>query len=208
MSNDAILRDVGNYYTGKIEEHGATSKGVDWNSEDSQRLRFINLLKVTEGLSKYSLLDLGCGYGALLEMLAADERLDAYLGFDISEAMLSKARELYGSDQRVRFCQELNESDNCDVVLASGIFNVKLGHSEKDWKNYVYEQLNFMRTHASKGIAFNMLTSYSDKEYMREDLFYADPCEIFDYCKRNYSRHVALLHDYGLYEFTILVRFY
>jgi hypothetical protein len=29
---------------------------------------------------------------------------------------------------------------------------------------------------------------------------------IFDICKRKFSRNVALLHDYGLYEFTILVR--
>jgi hypothetical protein len=28
----------------------------------------------------------------------------------------------------------------------------------------------------------------------------------FDHCKRNFSRQVALLHDYGLWEFTILVR--
>jgi len=41
---------------------------------------------------------------------------------------------------------------------------------------------------------------------MREDLYYADPCFIFDYCKRNFSRNVALLHDYELYEFTIIVR--
>jgi hypothetical protein len=41
---------------------------------------------------------------------------------------------------------------------------------------------------------------------MREDLFYADPCELFDYCKTRFARNVALLHDYGLYEFTILVR--
>ena len=25
-------------------------------------------------------------------------------------------------------------------------------------------------------------------------------------CQRRYSRHVALLHDYPLYEFTIIVR--
>ena len=41
---------------------------------------------------------------------------------------------------------------------------------------------------------------------MRPDLYYADPCELFDRCKRRYSRNVALLHDYDLYEFTILVR--
>lgn len=41
---------------------------------------------------------------------------------------------------------------------------------------------------------------------MKEHLYYADPAELFDHCKRNYSRNVALLHDYGLYEFTVLVR--
>jgi hypothetical protein len=52
-----------------------------------------------------------------------------------------------------------------------------------------------------------MLTSYSDPEHMVDRLFYGDPCFYFDWCKRNLSRNVALLHDYGLYEFTILVRF-
>ena len=41
---------------------------------------------------------------------------------------------------------------------------------------------------------------------MRPDLYYADPCRLFDLCKRRYAKNVALLHDYGLYEFTILVR--
>jgi hypothetical protein len=29
---------------------------------------------------------------------------------------------------------------------------------------------------------------------------------VFDLCKRRHSRNVALLHDYGLYAFTVLVR--
>jgi hypothetical protein len=41
---------------------------------------------------------------------------------------------------------------------------------------------------------------------MRPDLFYADPAEVFEYCRKRYSRSVALLHDYPLYEFCILVR--
>jgi len=41
---------------------------------------------------------------------------------------------------------------------------------------------------------------------MRDDLYYADPCLLFTYCKTRYSRNVALLHDYGLHEFTLFVR--
>lgn len=53
-----------------------------------------------------------------------------------------------------------------------------------------------------------MLTKYSDEERMAErpDLFYGDPLFYFDYCKRNQSRDVALLHEHGLYDFTILIR--
>ena len=63
-----------------------------------------------------------------------------------------------------------------------------------------------MNANSLKGFAFNCLTSYSDPEKMRADLFYPNPCQVFDHCKTKFSRHVALLHDYGLYEFSILVR--
>ena len=59
---------------------------------------------------------------------------------------------------------------------------------------------------AARGFSFNCLTKYSDDTKMKDYLFYADPCQLFDYCKRNFSKQVALLHDYGLYEFTIIVR--
>jgi len=54
--------------------------------------------------------------------------------------------------------------------------------------------------------AFNCLTSYSDADRKRPDLYYPEPATMFDQCVRRYGRHVQLLHDYGLYEFTIHVR--
>jgi hypothetical protein len=51
-----------------------------------------------------------------------------------------------------------------------------------------------------------MLSTYSDPEKRRDDLFYADPCEMFDLCKRRFATRVALLHDYPLFEFTVIVR--
>ena len=63
-----------------------------------------------------------------------------------------------------------------------------------------------MRALSRRGFAFNMLTSYSDADRMRSDLHYGDPAAYFDLCKRRFSRNVALLHDYELYEFTIVVR--
>jgi hypothetical protein len=56
------------------------------------------------------------------------------------------------------------------------------------------------------GIAFNLLTSYSDPDRMRSTLHYGSPSRYFDFVATHCSRRVSLLHDYGLFEFTILVR--
>jgi hypothetical protein len=93
-----------------------------------------------------------------------------------------------------------------DYVVASGTFNVRLGHEADHWQDYIEATIDEMAAASTRGFAFNCLTSYSDPDRMRPDLHYADPLALFDRCKRRYTRHVALLHDYGLYEFTIIVR--
>ena len=42
MPNNKIdfLTEIAEYYTTKITEHGETFRGVDWNSEEGQILRF------------------------------------------------------------------------------------------------------------------------------------------------------------------------
>ncbi len=51
-----------------------------------------------------------------------------------------------------------------------------------------------------------MLSLYSDEDKRNSTLYYADPCRVFDWCKREITRDVALLHDYGQWDFTILLR--
>jgi len=201
-----VLDAVRRYYSEKIVEHGPTAKGVDWRDESSQELRFEQLLKVCDLSRPFSLNDYGCGYGALalhLEERGADVR---YTGFDISEEQLAQARELVGESERRRFVVSEDELGPADYTVASGIFNVRLDASVEDWERQALATLDRLDALSTRGFAFNMLTSYSDPELMRDDLWYADPRAIFDHCKRAYSRWVALLHDYGLWEFTILVR--
>ena len=84
--------------------------------------------------------------------------------------------------------------------------NLKLEADEETWTRYVLDQIAKLDALGENGFAFNMLTSYSDAEKRRPDLYYGDPCFFFDHCKRAFSRDVALLHDYGAWEFTIIVR--
>ncbi len=206
MSFNSILDRVREYYSDKIETYGATARGVDWNSPESQALRFEQLLKVCDCTRPFSINDYGCGYGALVEYMADRGYTFQYRGCDISDQMIAKARELHRGLEHCQFFTDESHLTAADYTIASGIFNVKLQTSDEEWKVYVLHILGRMAELGEKGFAFNILTSYSDQDLMRPDLYYADPCFLFDYCQRNFSRFVSLLHDYPLYEFTILVR--
>jgi SAM-dependent methyltransferase len=202
--SERILTAVERYYSNRFAEHGPTAHGVDWNSTESQELRFEQLLRVADREhGPFALNDFGCGYGALLGYLRRRGIAIAYRGFDLSASMLEHARLNYDD---ASFVESVNELERADYTVASGIFNVKLDVSAEDWREYVLATLETIARLSAKGFAFNMLTSYSDADRMRDDLYYGDPRYFFDLCKREYSRHVALLHDYGLYEFTMIVR--
>jgi SAM-dependent methyltransferase len=206
MSESSDLNKVKNYFTEKLNEHGATHRGVDYNSTESQEARFFQLLKVMDTSTKYSLLDFGSGYGGMYDYLIRLGHKLHYVGYDIAESMIAKGRELHPNTLDCWFTNNIDEVPVLDYAVVSGTFNMKLDADFDAWTEIVLEALNQMNAHASKGMAFNMLTKYSDADRMRPDLYYADPCFFFDYCKRNFSRNVALLHDYNLYDFTILVR--
>jgi SAM-dependent methyltransferase len=202
-----LLKEVATYYAGKLAEHGDTPRGVDWNGEESQTTRFEQLCKVI-GSEKFdfSLNDLGCGYGALLDYLQNRCPPQAYLGVDVSIEMIRTASQKNADKPNARFIVAAEPDHVADYGVASGIFNVRLKRTDAEWYDYLQATLDVLDRTSRLGFSFNCLTSYSDEDKKRDYLYYADPCRLFDLCKRRYSRQVALLHDYGLYEFTILVR--
>lgn len=197
------LAEIGRYYSEKLAVHGATAQGVDWNGAESQRVRFDQLARIFGAEADFQINDLGCGYGAFLDYLG---RSCDYLGVDISAEMIAKAEALHAGQPRCRFLTGRRADRPADYTVASGIFNVRLSASDREWHAHLLKTLEEMDAGSRRGFAFNCLTKYSDAQHMKDYLFYADPCELFDVCKRRFSRNVALLHDYGLYEFTLLVR--
>ena len=205
MPNIPNLDHVKSYFDKRIREHGASPRGSDWNSETSQNIRFDQLLKVVEA-QKFSLLDYGCGYGALADYLMTKGLDVDYYGYDILESAIETARQAHQGKPRRSFFTEKTDLPVCDYTVASGIFNFRGEQSFEDWTDYVLGVLNEFDQLSRRGFSSNFLTKYSDAEKMRADLYYADPLFLFDYCKRNFSRNVALLHDYRLYDFTLLIR--
>lgn len=200
------LSDIADYYSSKLAEHGLTARGVDWNGEDSQQLRFTQLAKLIDIAGPFSVNDLGCGYGAMFDYLDGAFPIEMYFGQDISAAMIDAAVERHAGAANATFQHTATPPQMADFGFASGILNVRLGASPVEWESYIGDMLDTLDRTSRRGFAFNCLTSYSDADRMRDYLYYASPSAMFDRCKQLYARNVALLHDYGLYEFTVLVR--
>lgn len=205
-----IINRVASYYSGKLQAHGASPQGVDWNGKESQWLRFKQLSRVLDRTAGFSLLDYGCGYAALYDYIASSGMTEfRYTGLDASEAMIAAAKERISSaDPSASWClgsQELADA-SFDFVVASGVLNVRLEFDVQRWEDYVFKTIGEFDRLSSRGFAFNCLTFYSDADRKRDDLYYPRPEAFFKLCKTKYSRNVSLLHDYDLYEFTILVR--
>lgn len=206
MSKQADLDAVKAYFTRCIVEHGNSPRGVDWNSVASQEVRFAQLLRVVKPGEPFSILDYGCGYGALSAYLEAQGQQADYYGFDIVQEAVDLARQQHQGTPRRSFLSDESTLPKVDYVVASGIFNVRGESSFEDWTAYVVQTLARFNELSTKGFSSNFLTKYSDADRMRKDLYYADPLYLFDYAKRHFSRNVALLHDYEIYDFTLVVR--
>jgi len=202
-----ILAPIARYYAERLRRHGTTARGVDWNSPESQRLRFDKLLTVVDEESGPPpvLNDYGCGYGALLDVLRETRADVTYRGYDISEEMIAAARASHPDSTAAVFTADAADLQPATWSVASGIFNVRLDYPDATWFEYVMHTLSTLDRLSERGFAFNMLTTYSDPRKRRADLYYADPHEVFRQC-RQFSPWVALLHDYRLYEFTVVVR--
>lgn len=206
MRESDIIEAVVDYYERKLQSFGTTPRGVDWKDESSQTKRFEQLARAL-GLAgrgdPFTLVDFGCGYGALLQYLCGAGAPVTYIGYDRSTRMVEEARAAH---PEATFTADWSSVPRADYVLASGVFNVRLDTPPEEWQGYVIRTLQSIDEKATEGWAVNFLTGYADEDRKRSDLHYADPAEVFDWCKRSASKWVSLFHDYDLYEFTVGVR--
>jgi SAM-dependent methyltransferase len=198
---------VRDYYSSTIERHGPTPLGVDWPNAASQYLRFVQLLKVCDFIKPFSLNDFGCGYGALLEYLAMrhPEAEVTYHGTDISASMIAAARQRWVDKSSATFALGSQCGKMTDYSLASGVFNVRLGHPVADWEAYIESVLRDLRACSRIGFAVNFMLPHDDKP-AEDELYRSRPRRWVVFCRKELGCSVRVLKDYGLREFTLLIR--
>ena len=198
--------DVASYYASKLAVHGPTPRGVDWNGRASHELRHRQFLRLLDGATDASILDLGCGFGDFLRFLRAQGHRGPFIGYDVAPEMIGEALRLHGQGADRQWRVGAKPAESTDFAIASGIFNVKGDEPTETWARHLRDTIDVLAQAGQGGFAFNVLSLSSDPDRRAAHLYYADAIEILSHCLSRYGRSVALLQDYGLYEFTVIVR--
>ena len=197
------LNKIEQLYSNNIKKFGTKAESVGWGTQEKQDLRFLKLLSVvTDSTKPFSVNELGCGYGEFVKYCGRNGyKLSKYDGYDISSEMLKAAREYLKDSSKINLHNNATIGTQAEYTIASGIFNVMFDNNQRDWEEHIKTTIRNMYETSSKGIAFNLLTKYVDYEI--EYLYYADPLYFFEFCKKQISQKVVLIHDYELFEWTI-----
>ncbi|GAB2602711.1 hypothetical protein GCM10027034_39780 [Ramlibacter solisilvae] len=200
------LADIARHYDRKVLAFGATALGIDWPTLSSVHARLLTLLEAGDLGAGARLNDLGCGWGAALEVI--DHLLPAapidYLGIDVAPAMVRTARTRWAKRPRTRFAVGASCPRVADYSIASGIFNVKLSHPAADWEQHVREVLTDMHRHSAGGFGANfMLPTVATRSV--PELYCTEPEPWVRFCEQLPGRAVRVAPVPGLSEFTLLV---
>ena len=202
MSSD--LRD---HYRSLLMDHGDDAKAVQYSDRASQYRRFEVLAEAAPDLG--SVVDLGCGLGHFLTFLRERGFSGRYLGLETVPEFVQRARERNTSDRLAEFMEfDLDTRDypaGFDTHVVCGVFNNRMPDNE----GFMRRVLQRSFATAGRRIAFNAMSTYVD--FQAPDLYYTNPCEVLDFCKRELDRRVVLRHEYLVrddrppFEYTMYV---
>ena len=195
-------------------EHGATAKGVDWGDEQEMLFRYDKMLAVLdrdfEQPEHPTFLDVGCGWGGLLEH-ARKKGIDVdYAGIDVVESMILHARENFPG---VEFIHEdiFNTDAQYDYVVCNAILTQRLTSSIPSMEAHARRLIRKMYELCRYGIAFNMMSTRVN--FMVQNLYYQNPMEMLAFCLTELSPKVRLDHGYSslqsgkgkFFDFTVYI---
>lgn len=192
------------YYKDKMKDSEPDYRVHGWESEEAVRERYEVLFRAVD-LNGKSLLDAGCGTGALLDEIRNRKIRCCYLGIDILPEMVTMARKRRPDGSFL--CLDLSEENpfdrNCfDVVYASGMFNLNTGDNEA----LLAQLLPVFTDIASECVVFNLLHERSQNR--EETYFYSSPRAVEHLLRRARirPRSVDFIDGYRQNDFSVVLR--
>jgi SAM-dependent methyltransferase len=200
--------DIVSHYESCLERHGDSHLGVDWPNLGDAEKRYRVMLEVISSRGAWdevTLLDFGCGTGALLSYLRTQGvRGVRYAGLDLSPKFIAVCRGKF--PETPFWHMDVLENDalgEYDFIVMNGVFTEKRGLSFEAMLEYFQRTISTLWKHARIGMAFNVMTKHVDWE--RDDLFHLPFDTLAAFLRRELGRNFIFRNDYGLYEYTAYV---
>lgn len=207
MDTTDISKTLAAHYDATFRAHGASPKGVDWGGDPLDlSLRLDRMLDVTRRGAHVgrdvSLLDVGCGYGSLLDHAIERGKSLHYTGLDINENMIRIAQQRHPQATWIKgdILTEANVEPH-DYVVCNGILTQKLEVSIRDMDQFLKKLVRQLFALCRVGIAFNVMTSHVN--FTAPNLYYRNPAELLAWCMTEITTKAILDHAYPLFEYTL-----
>lgn len=199
MKKDQIIT----LYNERLDKLGNIPTSAGWKNLETQYLRFAELTDSLEINNICSILDLGCGYGALIDYFKTRElkiREENYCGIDFSKKMINAAKVKYPNAKFI-YSDFFNVNiEKYDYILCSGALNIKTNN------NNIYSNLEkFIAAFlpkANRALSFNLIHDIVD--YKDKNLNYYNLQKVVQIVT-SYSRFFHIKNSYKLYETSVTI---
>jgi SAM-dependent methyltransferase len=140
------------FYKRVIKKYGISARGVHWNCEESQYLRFEILSEFIKTEIKDSIVvDAGCGFGEYYNYLYDNNlKPKAYIGIDCEEEMINSASKRFLNTKFILKNILEDKLPLADYYICSGAMNIL---KEKE----VFTFIKRAYKASTKGFIFNFL---------------------------------------------------
>jgi len=176
------------FFDRHLRDHGDTSQAVRWTPE-GQRRRYEAFRGIIGGMEGKSLLDFGCGKGDFYGFLRELGVSCAYCGIDVNAGLVALARRKYPEAEFLTLdVEEISWERRFDVVVACGVFNLRIGGIRESLRETVKILFGLCR----ESLHVNFLSARTPRQDV--ELFYVDPVDLLSFALNDLSPRVTLRH--------------
>ena len=181
---------INNSYTNRLMKYGNSPQGLFWKNSFTQIHRFeliITALNKYYNLKKFTICDIGCGYGKFFEFLRDKLKKSTfqYQGCDLNNKLIDYCTKIY-SDKNCKFYKKSSPHGMVDFSVMSGTFNLSVTNDIKMWEKYILKNLTNIWRQTNKIMAFNLLNQNERK--IKQGLYYTNKNWIKDICEQNFGK--------------------
>lgn len=201
------MKKLKDFYKKKFCIYGPKFEGVAWTNTNKTKKRYKTLLKVIEfanNKKKFSLLDVGCGYGELTKYLPKNKQLK-YFGIDIVEEMIIYSKNAYKNKNYKFYLKNiLKISKNYDFIVCNGIFTLKNDLTQKQMDMFFRKCINIFYKYSKIGFSFNVMSEVVD--YKSKILYYPKLFEILKILEKKKINKIVIDNESTNYETSLFIK--